>query len=127
MRLGELGQALEMEIDLGRVLWEHGGAAARLAEAPVDPGAREARFLRRHMVVMQALRRVQDIGLADTELGIEMREQEGEVARIRLVGADILGRIDRVEGDAELAVAGGEAGTVDIRQDDELEVALEIG
>ncbi len=37
MRLRQFGEALEMEIDLGRVLWEHGGAAARLAEAPVDP------------------------------------------------------------------------------------------
>jgi hypothetical protein len=42
MCLGQIGQALEMEIDLGRV-WRHDrGAAAFSAEAAVDPGAGEA-------------------------------------------------------------------------------------
>ena len=56
-----------------------------------------------------------------------MLDQIGEIARVGLVGADVLGRVDGIEMYAELLVARREAHAIDIREDDELEVTLEIG
>src|SRR5262245_34074272 len=114
MRLGQFGEALEMEIELWRVRRHDGGAAALLAMTPVDPGASETGALGRDMVVMQALGRMQDLGFANGQVRFEMLEQISEIAGVGLVGADILGRVDGIEGDAELLVAGGEAHAIDI-------------
>jgi len=48
-----------------------------------------------------------------------------EIAPVRLVRSDILGRIDRIEGHAQLAVGSGEPGAVNVRQDDQLVVLLQ--
>ncbi len=62
---------------------------------------------------------------------VQLREHVVEVARRRLVGADVLGGVDAVEGDAELFVAGREALVVDVGEDEEpvmlLEVAKRLG
>ncbi|HZK89069.1 MAG TPA: hypothetical protein VFC56_02885 [Stellaceae bacterium] len=54
-------------------------------------------------------------------------EQIAEITRIGLVGADILGGVDRVEGHPEPLVAGGETGAIDVRQDHQPVEPLEVG
>ncbi len=61
------------------------------------------------------------------ELFLHGPQREVEVPRVGLVGADVLGRADRVEGNAELLVALGEARAIDIGEDHQLEVLLQIG
>jgi hypothetical protein len=79
------------------------------------------------MIVNEALRRVQNFVPVDPEVCLEMLQEIGEIARIRLVGPDVFRRVNRVEGYAELLVAGGETLAIDVREDDQLVVPLEIG
>jgi len=127
MSFDELGEALEMEVELRRPGRLRSSAGPFLAEAPIDPGSRETCLLGGHMVVTQALRGVQDLRSANAEVGLHMLDQIGEIARIGLVGADVLGRVDRIEIDAELLVARREAHPIDIRENGELVMPLEVG
>ncbi len=77
------------------------------------------------MVVEHAFRRVQDLVLFDAAAR-EVRQHVFEVARRRLVGADVLGRVDRIERHPELLVAVGEALVVDVGQNDQLVVVLQV-
>src|SRR4029078_2202075 len=115
-----------MEIDLGRSGHLYGGARTLLAEAPVDPGAGKAGAFGWHMVVVKTLGRMQDLGFANAEIDFEMLEQIVEVAWIGLIGTNILGRVDGIERDTELLVAGGEALAIDNAQDDVREEARAI-
>ena len=97
MSFDELGEALEMEVELWRPGRPDRSAGTLLVEAPVDPGPGETRLLGRHMVVTQALRGVQDLRSANAEVGLHMLDQIGEIPRIGLVRADVLGRVYRIE------------------------------
>ena len=77
------------------------------------------------MVVVQALRGVQNVGTVEPEVGLEMGEQVFEVPVGRLVRTDVLGGVDRVELHSELAVRSRDAGPVDVGQDDEPEVPFQ--
>ena len=93
--------------------------------AAVDPDESEAEPLRRHVVVEQALGDVQDPGRRDAVARASRSPQRLEVVRVRLVRADLLGRHDPVELDAEPAVRRGEQVVVAVRQDAEPEARLE--
>ena len=82
--------------------------------------------VRRPMVVKHALGRVQYVALADAE-GLQLRQHVVEISIRWLVGAYVLGGVDRVERDTELLVAGCEALIVDIRQDHQPVVLLQVG
>ena len=62
----------------------------------------------RAVVVEQALRDMQDIGAIEALL-LQPRQHVSKVARIRLIGTDILRRVDGVEFDTKPLVAGREA------------------
>ena len=77
------------------------------------------------MVVVQALRGVQNVGFVDPQVRFQVREQILEVRVGRLVGPDVLGGVDGVELDAELAVRRGDAVAMHVGQDDECVTPLE--
>ena len=93
--------------------------------AAVDPGGAKPNFLGRHVVVIEALRRVQEALLGDAPLR-DPRQQVFEIAQVRLVGADVLGRKDSVELDAELFVAPRERRLVNVGKDEQLVVTFEV-
>ena len=103
-----------------------GGAPAADRLAPVDPHRGEAHGAGRHHVVEDALGGMQDVALLGAESALQVVQRVLEIAQAGLVGADVLGGEDAVEGDAELLVAAGERGAVDIGEDHELVVALEV-
>ncbi len=76
------------------------------------------------MVVEEALGDVQQLLARDAHL-VDFREQRLEVARVRLVGADVLGGQDRVELNSQPPVAAGEGLPVDVREDDQLVALLQ--
>ena len=83
----------------------------------VDPGVGEAVGARRHVIVVETLRDVQQVVTAAAQVLADLAYQVLEIGRGRLVGADVLGRVNRVKADAQLAIGGREAAPVDIRQD----------
>ena len=89
------------------------------------PGVGEPEALGRHVIVVQALRGVQDDGAFQAQVRFQMSQQVFEVGVRRLVRADVLGGVDGVELHAELAVRGGDALAVHVGQDDELVAPLE--
>ena len=93
--------------------------------AAVDPGGAKPSFLGWHVVVIEALRRVQEALLGDAPLR-DPRQQVFEIAQVRLVGADVLGRKDSVELDAELFVAPRERRLVNVGKDEQLVVTFEV-
>ena len=70
------------------------------------------------MVVIEALRHVQDRACGVTAAA-EGGNHVAEIAQVGLVRTDVLGRVDRVECDAQSPVARGEAAAIDIRENDE--------
>jgi MerR family mercuric resistance operon transcriptional regulator len=72
------------EIVAGIVGRRRGRAEARLVVSTIDPGGGQAEPPGRHMVVKQALRRVQNFGLAVALLGKAI-QHELEIGRVRLV------------------------------------------
>jgi hypothetical protein len=91
----------------------------------VYPGRGEAGRLRRDMVVEQALRDMEDLFLR-RPLFAQAVHEIGEVLPVRLVGADILGRVDRIKSHAETFVRRLEAGPIDVGQDHQAEMLLQI-
>ena len=73
----------------------------------IDPDSRQPEALGGCVVVEQALGDVED-ALGSHTVGSEPLEQGREVARVRLVRADLLGGDDPVERDAEAAIRCGE-------------------
>ena len=125
MRLDEGGEGFETEVDTHVDGGRHGRAQAFFSRPSVDPARRKPRPACLHMVVKDALGGVQDVGLGDA-LGDQMFDQIGEIARVRLVRADILGGVDPVEFDAEPGVAGPEALPIDVGEDYQLVVPIEV-
>jgi hypothetical protein len=82
--------------------------------------------LGRLVVVKEALGHVEEVGTIQSHLR-KAAEQSLEVRGSGLVGTDILGGDDRVEGDAKAPVAGGKGCPVDIGDDDQPEVVGEPG
>src|SRR5690625_5273231 len=97
-----------MEIELWALLDDSGRApASAVAEMlAVDPGIREPEFPRLHVIVKKTLRHVQDAPRRGAEILIQMLQHVFEITRIRLVAADILRSVDRVEFDTEFPVRG---------------------
>ncbi len=126
MRLGELAHAGEAEIIGRHVARMHRGAETLVGMAAVDPAGLQPDRVGRLVVMEHAFGGVQDHVLPDPALG-KPRQHVFEIAQARLVGADVLRRVDRVEVDAELPVAEAEILVVDVRQDHQLVVLLEIG
>ena len=90
MCLGHLGHALEVEMHLRR-LGDFLRRPAPLATEPaVDPGARQAGLRCRHMIMVEALRGVQHLVLRHAEIALQVLQEILEVARIGLIGADVL-------------------------------------
>ncbi len=102
-----------MKVDAHVHLRRHGGAESLHSVPSVDPIGGETEGGRLDMVVVQALSGVQYVVLLDATL-LEVLQHVLEVARVGLVGADVLGGVDGVELDAELRVAGGEARSIDV-------------
>src|SRR5581483_6554292 len=123
--LGQGCHAGEAEVGLRRLGQREGCAGAFFGMAAMDPGGREADLLCRDVVVKEALRRVQDVRFGDAAL-FELGQHVGEIPLGRLVRADVLGGVDRVELDLQAPVAVRETQIVDVRQDDQLVVALEV-
>ena len=78
------------------------------------------------MIVEQALRGVQNVRLGMAQLGQPIQHIL-EVRQIGFIGADVLCGVDRIELDAEAALAPSESGAVNIRQYHQLLVLLEVG
>src|SRR5690625_3142910 len=74
----------------------------------VDPGIRQSGFPRLDVVVKEALCHMQDTLGRGAKILLQMLQHVLEIAWVRLVAADTLGRVDRVEFDAELPVRGRE-------------------
>src|SRR5579863_9623004 len=108
MRLHQLGEAGEAEIEVRHLAGIARGAEPLLGMAPVNPARGKRELVGGTMVVKQAFGRMQYLRLLDAAR-TEHAQQVFEVSCAGLVGADVLGRADRVELDAELAVAEGEA------------------
>src|SRR5665647_3899215 len=98
--IGESGHRGERPVrrDGRRRFW--GRTPARLRMTAIDPYRRQTGCLGRHVVVEQALRDVQQLALADAQAS-RLRSERLEVARRRLVRADVLGGHDAHEGHAE--------------------------
>src|ERR1022692_1704109 len=121
---GERGHARELPVgrDVGGRGW--GGSPARAVVAAVDPDRVQTRFLGGDVVVEQALGDVQELAFGDAEPPC-LGQQRIEVPGRGLVGADVLGRQDTVEGHCEQLVAAGERCPVDVGQDNQLEMLCE--
>src|SRR4030095_2066482 len=116
MEVGEFGEGRHLPVRLHRLVGGACGAEVAFGGAPVDPGGGEAGGLGRDMIGEQALGRVQQALLSHAE-NRQALQQDLEVARRRLVGADVLGGDDEVEFDSEPAVAVRERGAVYVRGD----------
>src|SRR5438876_583345 len=90
-----------------------GNCNVEAGAAAVDPGGGDADLLGGPVVVEQALGGVEDVALLHARRG-EAVEHEPEIGEVRLVGADVLGSVDGVEGHAEALVAGRKAFAVDV-------------
>ena len=126
MSVGHPGERGEVEVDLRRLLDRARRAGPARLRPPVDPGGGETEGAGGGAVVEQALRGVQDPALHRPEVALQTLQHVVEVPRVGLVGADVLGGVDRVELHFELLVAGREPGPVDVRQDDQPEAPLEV-
>jgi hypothetical protein len=89
--------------------------------ATIDPDRREPEPLGRRVVVEEALRDVDDAILRQPDA----LEQDLEVADIRLVGADLLGRHHPVEVHTEPSSRGGEQIVVAVRQHAQAKASLQ--
>ncbi len=89
---------------------------ARFAVAAIDPDFGQTHLRRRHHVVGQRLRDVQNLARQNAEIAAHALEHEFEIAQIRLVAADILRGVDRVPLDFETRVAAHVADPVAIGQ-----------
>ncbi len=118
-RVRERPHAREGGVGLG--ICGRGRAGAGAAAAPVDPHRAEAELLRRHVVVEQALRHVEDALARHAD----RLEGELEPSRARLVAPCRLRRDDPVEGDPEALVRGGEEVGVAVRDHAEPEPLLQ--
>ncbi len=78
------------------------------------------------MIVKQALSGVEHVRFAESQVVAEMAQHVLEVIPARFVRADILRRVDRIEGDAELFNGSRNAVSMDVRQDDKLEPAFQV-
>ena len=75
------------------------------------------------MVVADALRRMYEILFPVTEVRSQVGQHEVKVGRVRLVGADVFGGIDRIELNSKLRIRSCEPCTIDVRQDHQAEVS----
>ena len=96
MRLGHRSEALEAEIGPHLGIGHAGRTVAVLAGAAVNPAGREPDALGRDVVVEQGFGGVQDLLPADPTFG-QVAQQVVEIAWVGLVGADVLGGVDRIE------------------------------
>jgi len=85
---------------------------------PVDPDRAETEPLRRDVVVVQALRDVED-PLGPDAVHRKPLQQRPEVPLVRLVRADLLGGDDPVEVNAKPAIRRSEQVVIAVRQDAE--------
>ncbi len=69
---------------------------------------------------------MQDVAPAEAHC-LDALDEVLEIARVRLVAADVLGGEYGVEGDVQLAIAGCERGPIDIRQDHQSVVLFQVG
>ena len=104
---GKLRHRCELEIELRHDARIHRGAKAFFVVPAEDPARGEVHGVRRLVVMEQALSRVEHVVLPEPMIG-EMLDHVFEIALLRLVGADVLGGIDRIELDLQPLVAGGE-------------------
>ena len=126
MRRDQIGHAVEAKIVPGRSARIHRRAKALLIMAPIDPAGSQPVLVGWSMVVEQAFGGMKNFRLGDAK-AFELGNHVVEISVARLVGANILCGIDRIERNLQAPVAGSEAGVIDVRQDDELVVFLEIG
>src|SRR6516162_403552 len=109
----------------------HGGgwwrrcAVAGCTLAPIDPNRPQTDGVCRSVIVKEALGYMHDVALGMTRM-FQRVDHVAEISEVGLIGADILGGVDRVEGDAEPSLALREAFAIDIREDDELVELLQI-
>ena len=110
---GEIGRG----IDLRR--------RPRRTRTAIDPDRREAQLRSRHDVVVAALGDVQHLARLDA-VRLEVGEHELEVALVGLVAADVLGRVYRIEFDAEFTVRSGKSRPAHIGEDHQFVVCFQM-
>ena len=106
MRLHQRIHALESKVVARCARRRHGGAPALVRVTPVNPGAGQPKAIGARVVVKQALRGVQDVLLVQAEVFFQAAQHVFEIARIGLVGTDVLRAVDRVELHMQAQVAG---------------------
>src|SRR5271154_1592374 len=100
VRLDHRDHAVEAEVELRRTASWHGRAPSLVSVATINPCARQSEIVGRSVIMEQTLGGVKDVLLLEPEVLIQAPKHVFEIARIGLVGADVLGRVDRVELDA---------------------------
>src|SRR5665811_5553 len=90
----------------------------------IDPCGGEADLGRRDVVVVEALRDVEDLILLHSVIGSKVVDHGVEIAPGGLVGPDVLGGVDGLERDPELPAGSGKAGAVDIGEHDQAETPV---
>jgi hypothetical protein len=122
----EVGHRVELQIEGPLCGGFRGRSPAGAVVAAVDPDRRQTFPLGRDVIVEQALRDMQQPTAIHAEAG-ERGVEGAEVFFGGLVGADVLGGDDGGEVAAQPLVAGGEAGPVDVGEDDQLVVLGQPG
>src|SRR5580658_11228405 len=108
MKGNQVGHTGDLEIGPSRIAARRRNrcrAPAADILAAIDPQRGEPDRFRRQDVVEEALRHMEDPVLGDTQRLVEIGQCIVEVPQARLVAADILGRDDPIEFDAEFPIA----------------------
>ena len=98
----EFTEAGEAEIDARHGAGIHGGSESLAIVAAMNPARRKTDRVGGGVIVEEALRHMQEPALRDTQFP-GVIQQVLEVARVRLVGTDVLRGVDRIEGDTQPA------------------------
>src|SRR5579875_1813539 len=125
-RVGEAGHGAERQAVIPLPGGRGSSPPAGAAVTAVDPHRGQPCPPGRNVVVVKALRHVQQPGAADPKAP-ERFVQGAEVVLGGLVGAGVLGGDDGGEVAVKLPVAGREAGAVHVGQDDQLVVPAQPG
>src|SRR5262245_18059994 len=98
MGLDQLRHGGEAKFCLRHDVGSYGRTEALLPVAPNDPARLEPTGVGGQVVVIESYGRVKDIDFAEAQT-TQMLAHIVEVPRIRFVGADVLGRVHRIEVD----------------------------
>ena len=126
MGVDQSRHAFEAVIVFGRPRRRHGRTPTTGGMAAIDPDRCQAQLIARRVIVKQALRNVQDVGLVDPKVCLQVAQHIFEVPQIRLVRPDILSRIYRVECNLKSSVARSKRSPVHIGKNHQLVMLFEI-